>query len=308
MAPRPALFAPRQKASATFANERGTDRRAGSPTMTADSSLQDFASAMLPAVLQAAALARRLEGRVQNVPKLHEATDVKQALTAADMTAQETLLEPLLQLYPGVALAAEEDTPTVAQFSEASESLVVIDPIDGTLRSYLEVNGPYSIILGLAVCEELESALIALPREGLIFQGTRGAGAFVSRMTGEPRVVRASADGPKILVSNGMPPAVSRRLTELGFEPIPASGGAVAVAPLIPGVRAGLRFAKGPNGLSIRGRIGTLISREAGALVRGDDGKPFPTDLRTRSATLRVALSEEDLAILEDALTAGGVG
>jgi len=119
--------------------------------MTADSSLQDFASAMLPAVRQAAALARRLEGRVQNVPKLHEATDVKQALTAADMTAQETLLEPLLQLYPGVALAAEEDTPTVAQFSEASESLVVIDPIDGTLRSYLEVNGPYSIILGLAV-------------------------------------------------------------------------------------------------------------------------------------------------------------
>jgi 3'-phosphoadenosine 5'-phosphosulfate (PAPS) 3'-phosphatase len=263
---------------------------------------------MLPAVRRAAALAHRLEGRVQNVPKLHEATDVKQALTAADMTAQETLLEPLLAHYPGVTLAAEEDTPTVARFPAASDALVIIDPIDGTLRSYLEAKGPYSIILGLAVREEIEAALIALPREGLIFQGARGRGAFMCRATDAPRSVRASADGPKILVSNGMPPAVSHRLTELGYEPIPASGGAVSVAPLIPGVRAGLRFAKGPNGLSIRGRVGTLISREAGALVRGDDGKPFPTDLATRSATLRVALSEEDLAILDDALIAGGVG
>jgi fructose-1,6-bisphosphatase/inositol monophosphatase family enzyme len=276
--------------------------------MSADSSLHDFASAMLPAVRKAAKLARSLEGRVVNDPKLEEETAVKQALTAADKAAQETLLEPLLALYPGVALAAEEDTPLVARFPDRSDALVIIDPIDGTLHSYLEARGPYSVILGLAIQERLEAALVALPREGLLFQASAGGGAFSSRDDEAPRPVRATADGRKILVSNGMPEAVSRRLVEQGFEVVPASGGAVAVAPLIPGVRAGLRHASGANGVSIRGRVGTLISREAGVLVRGDRNEPFPTDLHTPCSTLRLATSEEDLQILADALSAGGLG
>lgn len=276
--------------------------------MRADSNLHDFAEAMLPAVREAAALARRLEGRVANAPKLEERTAVKQAFTAADMAAQEKLLEPLLKLYPDVALAAEESTPRVASFPKQSDLLVVIDPIDGTLRSYLESQGPYSVILGLVHRREIQVALVALPREGLVFHSWLGGGAFMSRAASPPRPVRATADGRKILVSNGMPELVSRHLVEQGFEVIPASGGAVAVAPLIPGVRAGLRYAAvNANGLSIRGRVGTLISREAGALVRGDGDRPFPTDLDTPSSTLRIATSEEDLRILEDALAAGGL-
>ena len=38
-------------------------------------------------------------------------------------------------------LAAEEDTPTTACFARSGPELVVIDPIDGTLRCYLEVAG-----------------------------------------------------------------------------------------------------------------------------------------------------------------------
>ena len=88
--------------------------------------------------------------------------------------------------------------------------------------------------------------------------GKRGWRARVA----EPlRPVRAEADGRRILVSHGMPGAVSDYLMAKGFEVIPSCGGAVSVAPLIRGVRAGVRWSSnGGVGVSIRGRIGSLIA------------------------------------------------
>ena len=48
-------------------------------------------------------------------------------------------------------LEAEEDTPSVSRFSESGDALVVIDPIDGTLRFDLEAKGPYAVMIGLAI-------------------------------------------------------------------------------------------------------------------------------------------------------------
>ena len=59
--------------------------------------------------------------------------------------------------------------------------------------------------------------------------------------------------------------AVSEFLRDHGCEVVSSCGGAVSVAPLIPGVRAGVRWAGSETGVSIRGRIGVLIAREAGA-------------------------------------------
>ena len=276
--------------------------------MSADPDLADFAAVMAPAVWRAAELARSLEGRVPNSPKLQEETDVKQALTAADTAAQELLLGPLSESFPGVSLAAEEDTPCVARFSQRNtDALVVIDPIDGTLHSYLEGGGPYAVIVGLALRGRLEAGIVALPREGLLFSATRAAGALMTRAAGVSRPARIALDGPRILVSHGMPPPVSEILRQRGFEVISSCGGAVAVAPLIPGVRAGLRYAPGENGVSVRGRVGALIAREAGAGVRGDGGCAFPLDLETPSHTLRVAADEEDLDVLDEALAAAGL-
>ena len=92
------------------------------------------------------------------------------------------------------------------------------------------------------------------------------------------------------------------------LEPAPASGGAISVAPLIPGVRAGLRVARGnPGGISIRGRIGALISSEAGVRVAKEDGGAFPLNLHDPARALLVALDDADLAILCDAVRAPGV-
>ncbi len=277
--------------------------------MSVDSDLGDFAIEMAPALWRAAELARSLEGRVANSPKPLERTAAKQALTAADTATQEVLLEHLFKRFPYVSLAAEEDTPAVANFScQDQDALVVIDPIDGTLHSYLEGSGPYAVIVGLALRGQFEAGLVALPREGLLLSAKRGCGAAMARAGGAFRSARVLADGQRILVSHGMPSAVCQRLREQGFDVVSACGGAVAVAPLIPGVRAGLRYAAGEQGVSIRGRVGALIAREAGAFVQGDAGQAFPPDLETPSSTLRVVAAEEDLRILDDGLQAAGLG
>ncbi len=275
--------------------------------MSVDADYARFAETMAPWVRRAAEVARDLEGRVPNSPKLEESTAVKQALTAADTASQEVILEGLHESFPQVALAAEEDTTSVEKFAQQGEALVVIDPIDGTLHSYLQREGPYAVIVGLALRGCLESALVALPREGLLFYAGRGEGAMMARAGGEPKPVRARAEGNRILVSNGMPPAVSASLRARGYEVVAASGGAVAVAPLIPGVRAGLRHASGDLGVSIRGRVGTLIAREAGARVCSDTDRPFPNDLESPANVLRVAASDDDLAVLHDALEEAGL-
>jgi len=263
----------------------------------------DFVASLAPALRRAAALARDLEGRVTNRPKAGEATPVKAALTAADMAAQETLLAALHADLPGVALEAEEDTPTAVRFAKDGPAVVVIDPIDGTLRFYLEGLGPYAIMAGLALEGVYHGALVALPREELFLDAVRGGGTRIGRSDSEPVPLRCQREGRRVLVSHDLPAPAVGVLLAAGFAVAPASGGAISVAPLIPGVRAGLRFVR-DGSVSVRGRIGTLIAREAGARVCSADGEPFPEQFREPESTLLVAADDEDLAVLKAAAAA----
>ena len=294
--------------SYTFSERRGCEGPSDQmPDRQGQPDLQAFARLLAPAVRQAAAIARALEGRVANQPKPGEMTAVKQALTVADTAAQEALLVPLLESFPDVCVEAEEDTETVGRFPTTGDSLVVIDPVDGTLHSYLGKQGPYAVILGLAVRNRIELGMVALPREGLFFEAIRRRGARAARAGGDLRQARIQADGDRVLYSHGMPNDVVDALRDEGFDPRPACGGAVAVAPLITGVRAGVRYAAGANGISVRGRIGVLIAREAGASVRAARGADFPGDLTTPAPVLAVAAVNDDLERLDRALAAGGL-
>ena len=262
-----------------------------------------FVEALAPALREASSIARALEGRVRNRPKAGEATPVKAALTAADTACQETLLSALHRILPDARLEAEEDTPTVAAFSGRGESVVVVDPIDGTLRFFLEGLGPYASMVGLAIGDVYRAALVALPREGLLLDAVRGEGARMARGDRPPRPARVARRGHRVLISHDLPGAAVEVLLGAGLAVQPACGGAIAVAPLLPGVRAGLRFAA-EGSVSTRARIGALIAAEAGALVRAEDGGPFPDDIRAPASALLVAAHEDDLGVLRDAASA----
>jgi len=249
-------------------------------------------------------IARAFEGQVSNRPKQGETTPVKAALTEADSAAQEAILVPLLEHFPSVGLRAEEDTPSVAEFPVQEKTFVVVDPIDSTLHSYLEQAGPYSVMVGLCVEGRFDASLVALPREGLLFDGVRCSGARMTRPRGRPRALRAEELGTRVLVSHETPPAVQHRLRERGFEVMFASGGAISVAPLIPGARAGLRLPSSSSGISIRGRIGLLISSEAGALMESERGERFPARIDQPARALLLAATERDMDHLRYALAA----
>jgi fructose-1,6-bisphosphatase/inositol monophosphatase family enzyme len=184
----------------------------------------------------------------------------------------------------------------------------VIDPIDGTLRFYLEGRGPYAVMIGLARDGAYEAALVALPREEIYLDAVRGRGARVALRGSPPRKVRALATGKRVHVSHDLPDAATESLLRRGFEVVMACGGAIAVAPLVPGVCAGLRIALEPGpGLSIRGRIGALIAAEAGALVRDERGASFPQDVEAPARALLVAAGPAELAALEEAVSAAGL-
>jgi hypothetical protein len=126
----------------------------------------------------------------------------------------------------------------------------------------------------------------------------------MTRSRGEPRLVRVEGVGTRVLVSHETPRAVQDRLRERGFEVTFGSGGAISVAPLIPGVRAGLRLPVLTSGISIRGRIGLLIASEAGALMENERGERFPAEVDQPARALLLAAREQDMDHLRYALAA----
>ena len=70
----------------------------------------------------------------------------------------------------------------------------------------------------------------------------------------------------------------------------------------MPGFRAGLRFNPAYDTISIRGRIGVVVTRAAGGHAWQADGSPFPEDLETPSRALLTAADPSDLAALRGAL------
>ncbi len=259
-----------------------------------------FIEALSPSVRQAAAIARALEGQVANEPKTGEPSAVKAALTIADTAVQEALLVTLLQTFPNVVLSAEEETPSVDLFEGNGPGRVVIDPIDGTLHSFLEGRGPYATIIGLADDRGYQASIVALPREGIFFDATRGGGVFRARARAQRKQWTAERNGARVLVHHEMPDIVTNALREKGYEVVYGCGGAVSIAPMMNGFCGGLRIA--PETISIRGRVGLLIAREGGAVVTTETGAPFPLGLDEPARGLVLAVGDEDHRALREAV------
>ncbi len=265
---------------------------------------RDFVESMTLPVRQAVAAVRWLEGRVRNRPKASEITPEKAALTDGDCVSQEILLVALLARYPEVALNVEEDTPTVARFSGEAHDLVVIDPIDGTLR-YLRGDGRYAILVGLERRGLVEATLVAIPQLDVVIRSVRGGGTEISRGGAPFEVVRAADRGSDVYVSHGLDPGVGRRLDADGAKRVTAAGAVIACAPLLNDACAGLRVIASPKGLSRRAWVAGLATLEAGGVVEGLEGE-FPDSYRPGVPVLIAAPSVGAAAELRSTLTECG--
>ena len=261
---------------------------------------RDFVLAMTIPVRQAVAAVRWLEGRVRNRPKASEIGPEKAALTDGDCVSQEILLVALQDRYPEVALNVEEDTPTATRFPGAADDLVVIDPIDGTLR-YLRGDGRYAILVGLEREGRVEAALVAVPQLDVLIRSVRGGGTEISRGTAPFELVAAADRGSEVYVSHGLDPGIERRLDASGAKRVTAAGAAIACAPLLDDACAGLRVMATPEGLSRRAWVAALATLEAGGAVEGLAGA-FPERYRRGVPGLIAARRAGAVAELRGAL------
>jgi len=139
--------------------------------------------------------------------------------TEADAHSQETILRHIRQEFPGDALCAEEETPTLKGVPHMGPRLWIVDPIDGT-RGFLEGKTVWCVsvavveggrtLAGVLECPARDETFWALPRQGAFRNGER----IRVRQAGEhPEVA-----GPKALI-DALPQPWQGRLERRSYIP-----------------------------------------------------------------------------------------
>ena len=97
-------------------------------------------------------------------------------VTEADRSAEQTIIEAILDAYPKHAILAEE---TGAQGIGTSEYEWIIDPIDGT-TNFMHGHPQYAISIALAHKGRIQQAVVYDPNRNDLFTASRGVGAFLN--------------------------------------------------------------------------------------------------------------------------------
>ena len=97
--------------------------------------------------------------------------------THADRQAQEIVLQHLARAFPGDALCAEENTPTLQNAAHTGDRLWIIDPIDGT-RGFAQKNGEFSVMVGFVKHGQIALGIVGQPASQRLTYATRGGGCW----------------------------------------------------------------------------------------------------------------------------------
>lgn len=116
-------------------------------------------------------IAREHFGRLSNVRLKADSSEVSEA----DDAAQEAILEVIHRSRPLDGLIAEESTPTVSAFAEASPATPcwVIDPIDGT-RNFVRHLPDYCVSIGVMLGDAAVVGVIFAPQRDQLYSGALG--------------------------------------------------------------------------------------------------------------------------------------
>ena len=208
------------------------------------------------------------------------ARDVRQKgafdlVTEVDVNIEAFLTEAILAAFPGDRIHAEE----LSSAQPIEGRTWVIDPIDGTVN-FAHGIPLYGIQCCLFVDEKPKLAVIYLPRQEEMYTAVAGYGCFLN---GEKVTVDSAVTVENAVISTGDFTHKSDRLAAIQYR---------AVGYLYPRI-AKLRMygtAAVDFGFFVSGRLsatvfttrnlwdiapGILLSREAGGIVLGLDGKPY---------------------------------
>jgi 3'(2'), 5'-bisphosphate nucleotidase len=140
------------------------------------------------AELDAAVAAARLAGAVilEAYSSFTAIPDARADITTdADRAAQEAILGELRRRFPGDALCAEEETPTLVAAAKHGPRLWVVDPIDGT-RGFAQKNGEFSVMIGFVDSGQVAAGVVYEPALGRLTRAVRGGGCWCAVGTAAP--------------------------------------------------------------------------------------------------------------------------
>jgi 3'(2'), 5'-bisphosphate nucleotidase len=92
-------------------------------------------------------------------------------VTAADREANHLIVEGLARAFPADAVLAEESAPPPDR--QRHSRLWCVDPVDGT-REFIDHNGQFCVMIGLAIDGEARLGVVYQPTEGVLWWGADG--------------------------------------------------------------------------------------------------------------------------------------
>lgn len=110
-------------------------------------------------------------------------------VTEADRAVNDFLVHELRQRFPGDAIVSEEQTREAG--ATGASRVWIIDPMDGT-REFIDRNGEFSVMIGLAVGGQAVVGAVYQPTLDKLYSAASGAGASlaehgaVTRLTVSP--------------------------------------------------------------------------------------------------------------------------
>ena len=102
-------------------------------------------------------------------------------VTAADRAVNAFLVAELARAFPGDGILAEESKDDLARLQ--LERVWCVDPLDGT-REFIDRNGEFSIMVGLAIAGIAELGVVYQPVVDLMYSGLRDQGAWMTTPDG----------------------------------------------------------------------------------------------------------------------------
>lgn len=98
-------------------------------------------------------------------------------VTRADREASQIIVTGLQAAFPKDAVLSEEAEDDGARFG--AERVWIVDPMDGT-REFINKNGEYAVMIGLAIGGVAKLGVVFQPSTGYLYEGVVGHGAWMT--------------------------------------------------------------------------------------------------------------------------------
>jgi myo-inositol-1(or 4)-monophosphatase len=236
----------------------------------------DLLALAVAVAVQAGDLLAEQDGRPEVVGTKSSPTDV---VTEMDRAAERLIRARILAERPDDAILGEEG----GQTGGAAPVRWIVDPLDGTVN-YLYGLPDWAVSIAAEAGGQVVAGVVCVPRRGVLYGAVAGGGAWRAALGGpggrEPLACTAGVPLSKALVATGFGYERGRRVVqgEVLSAVLPRvrdirRNGACSVdlCSLAAGNVDGY-FERGVQYWDIA--AGTLIAREAGAVVGGLAGKP----------------------------------